>query len=157
MELVQQKLGYRRVYLILQIPQAYWDNVTVFLLFNFFAMVGNFVAAFVSWPGPRFYWILVFGRLLFIPFFMFCNYLPTQRYPLPVLICNDWIYLIGAIIFAFLAGYLSSLGLMFNPRYFIQFDIDNLVYKSFQRENISKLCTPDRHGKFCSLYVIKKT
>ena len=119
MELVQQKLGYRRVYLILQIPQAYWDNVTVFLLFNFFAMVGNFVAAFVSWPGPRFYWILVFGRLLFIPFFMFCNYLPTQRYPLPVLICNDWIYLIGAIIFAFLAGYLSSLGLMFNPRYFI--------------------------------------
>ena len=100
-----------------QIEPSLWGPITVFFLVNTFAMVGNIVATYISWPGERHYWILVVGRVLFIPFFLFCNYMPKQRDPLPVLFDNDYIYLAGSFLFSFTSGYCSSLALMFAPKY----------------------------------------
>ena len=100
------------------IPSNLWGPISVFLMFNVAALIGNFVAQFTSWPGPRYYWILVVARpFVLIPFFMFCNYLPLQRQPLPVLFANDYVYLFGSFVNAFTSGYFSSLSTMFGPKY----------------------------------------
>ena len=69
---------------------------------------------FFSQPGPRWVWIPVLLRALFIPFFMFCNFNPEFR-SLPVLILNDYVYIFGGILLAFTSGYYSSLTMMFAP------------------------------------------
>ena len=101
----------------LPLPDSLWHPITVFLLFSTFVVSGNCLANFLPRPGPGKYWMAVVPQLLFFPFFMFCNYLPGQRHPLPVLISNDYIYLVGSMIFSFLSGHLSSLALMFAPKY----------------------------------------
>lgn len=61
--------------------------------------------------------IFVLLRILFIPFFLLCNYLPpTIERTLPVLIKSDVIYIIGGALLGFTSGYFSSLGLMYAPR-----------------------------------------
>lgn len=79
-----------------------------------FAVVGNVISAFVQKPGPRWAWIPITLRLLFIPFFMFCNFNPTSR-NLPVIITNDYVYIVGAIALAVTSGYFSSLAMMYGP------------------------------------------
>lgn len=96
------------------ISEKYYSPVTCFLLFNLFAVVGNVISAFVQKPGPRWAWIPITLRLLFIPFFMFCNFNPTTR-NLPVLISNDYVYIVGAIALAVTSGYFSSLAMMYAP------------------------------------------
>ena len=93
----------------------YFTAVTCFLFFNAFAMFGNLVTEWLRFPGPRWVWIPIVARLLFIPFFMFCNYKPNERH-LPVFITNDIVYMIGSIIMAFTSGYFSSLTMMYAPR-----------------------------------------
>ena len=66
-------------------------------------------------PGPRWLWIPVLLRLLFIPFFMFCNVKPATR-SMPVWI-GDYVYCAGSILMAFTSGYFSSLSMMYAPRY----------------------------------------
>jgi len=68
-------------------------------------------------PGPRFLWIPVVLRVLFIPFFLLCNYQPrgVERL-LPVLITNDWAYWFGGIFLGLTSGYYSSLAMMYCPR-----------------------------------------
>lgn len=66
-------------------------------------------------PGPRWVWLPVVLRGLFIPFFMFCNGNPAAR-NLPVLIANDYVYCVGGIVMAFTSGYFSSLTMMYAPR-----------------------------------------
>jgi len=68
-------------------------------------------------PGPRWTWLPVMLRALFIPFFMFCNFKPEKR-TLPVLFGNDYLYCFGGILMAVSSGYLSSLTMMFSPRYY---------------------------------------
>lgn len=55
-------------------------------------------------------------RVVFIPFFMFCNFKPDSR-KLPVLFGNDYLYVAGGILMALSNGYLSSLTMMFAPRF----------------------------------------
>uniref|UniRef100_A0A0K0EIW1 Equilibrative nucleoside transporter 1 n=1 Tax=Strongyloides stercoralis TaxID=6248 RepID=A0A0K0EIW1_STRER len=97
------------------IPEKYFTPVTTFLLFNLLAAIGSYCANFKQIPGPTKLWIPVYLRILFIPFFFFCNYRPTLR-TWPVLIVNEWIYLFGGIVMSFTSGYLSSLGMMYAPR-----------------------------------------
>jgi equilibrative nucleoside transporter 1/2/3 len=95
----------------------YFAPVTTFFTFNFFAMSGNIVCATdkIPKPGPKYLWIPVFLRLLFIPFFLFCNFNPENR-AWPVLIPNDYVYWVGAMLLGFTSGYFSSLCMMFAPK-----------------------------------------
>lgn len=65
-------------------------------------------------PTPR--WLSVFTtlRILFIPLFLLCNYHPLgKQRTLPVLINNDWVYWVLAIIMGWSSGHGSSLGMMY--------------------------------------------
>lgn len=90
----------------------YFTPVACFFVFNLFAMIGNLISGWTTWPGKHKVWIFVLARFLFVPFFLFCNFHPESRH-WPVLITNDIIFVIGNILFAVTSGYLSSLCMMF--------------------------------------------
>lgn len=54
-------------------------------------------------------------RLVFLPLFLLCNYLPEVR-RLPVWVSSDWGYLASMAVFAWSSGYLSSLAMMYAPQ-----------------------------------------
>nr|XP_027198136.1 equilibrative nucleoside transporter 1-like isoform X2 [Dermatophagoides pteronyssinus] len=93
----------------------YYVAIACFLLFNFFALLGNLVPNFVRFPGPDRLWIPIVSRVLFIPFFMLSNYAPDRR-KWPVFIQSDLLYLFGSILMAFSSGYYSSLCMMYAPQ-----------------------------------------
>lgn len=98
------------------IPPQYFTIITCFLTFNFFAMLGSLLTSWVQWPKPKYLIWPVVARLVFIPLFLFCNYLPRDiERTLPVLITSDWGYWIIAILMSLSSGYLSSLGMMYAP------------------------------------------
>lgn len=58
-------------------------------------------------PKPKYLIWPVLARLVFIPLFLFCNYLPRDiERTLPVLITSDWGYWIIAILMSLSSGYL---------------------------------------------------
>lgn len=89
------------------IPDQLFTSITCFLTFNLFAMLGSLATSWVQWPKPKYLWIPVSMRGAFLPLFLFCNYLPkgAQR-TLPILITNEWIYWIIAVVMSFSSGYL---------------------------------------------------
>ncbi|KAL9898321.1 LOW QUALITY PROTEIN: equilibrative nucleoside transporter 1-like [Glossina fuscipes fuscipes] len=100
----------------------YFISITCFLTFNLFAMLGSLTTTFVRWPNPKYLWILVLMRIIFVPLFLVCNYLPKGvKRKLPVLITNEWIYWIIAVIMSYSSGYLQSLRMMYaqtiSPKY----------------------------------------
>uniref|UniRef100_A0A1A9VM26 Uncharacterized protein n=1 Tax=Glossina austeni TaxID=7395 RepID=A0A1A9VM26_GLOAU len=99
------------------IPDQLFTSITCFLTFNLFAMLGSLATSWVQWPKPKYLWIPVSMRGAFLPLFLFCNYLPkgVQR-TLPILITNEWIYWMIAVVMSFSSGYLSSLGMMYAPK-----------------------------------------
>uniref|UniRef100_A0A094ZWD6 Equilibrative nucleoside transporter 1 n=1 Tax=Schistosoma haematobium TaxID=6185 RepID=A0A094ZWD6_SCHHA len=98
------------------IPPLWFVDVTCFLFFNVFAMLGCILCNWIQFPGPRYLWIPVLLRtIIFIPFFLSCNF-GIENPHLSVLITNDHIYVLGCILFAFSNGHLASLGLMYAPR-----------------------------------------
>ncbi|VDM51626.1 unnamed protein product, partial [Angiostrongylus costaricensis] len=107
-ELVGQKYSF-------VIPEKFFVPITCFLLFNVFAFVGSMLAGRFQYPGPVHLWKVVYTRLLFIPFFAFCNYRPLTR-KLPVFFTNTWLYIFMAIIMSVSSGYLSGLAMMYAPR-----------------------------------------
>ncbi|EYC30935.1 hypothetical protein Y032_0004g1858 [Ancylostoma ceylanicum] len=97
------------------ISKELYPGITTFLVFNFFAAVGSTTANFIQFPGPRLLIFPVLARLLFIPFFMLCNYNVDDRV-MPVWFKNEWFFIIGNVIMALSSGYFSSLGMMYAPR-----------------------------------------
>lgn len=97
------------------VAEKYFTAVGCFFFFNFFAMLGNVLPIWVRWPGPRFLWVCVVLRLVFLPLFLLCNYLPEVR-RLPVWVSSDWGYLASMAVFAWSSGYLSSLAMMYAPQ-----------------------------------------
>ncbi|XP_060666229.1 equilibrative nucleoside transporter 1 [Drosophila nasuta] len=97
--------------------EKYFTLVTCFLTFNVFAMLGSLVTSWIQWPKPKFLVVPVVLRVAFIPLMILCNYNPNgHKRTLPVLISNEWVYWIIAIIMSFSSGYLSSLGMMYAPQ-----------------------------------------
>lgn len=90
----------------------YFTPFACFLIFNLFAMIGNLISGWTTWPGKDRVWILVVARLIFVPFFLFCNFNPQTRH-WPVLIRSDTIFILGNVLLALSSGYLSSLCMMF--------------------------------------------
>ncbi|XGW29400.1 hypothetical protein V3C99_008876 [Haemonchus contortus] len=97
------------------IPKDIYLGLTVFLNFNLLAAIGSTTANFVQIPGPDNIIIPVLLRLLFIPYFMLCNYNVEDRV-MPVVFKNQWFFIIGNAVMAFTSGYFSSLALMYVPR-----------------------------------------
>uniref|UniRef100_A0A914D7S0 Equilibrative nucleoside transporter 1 n=1 Tax=Acrobeloides nanus TaxID=290746 RepID=A0A914D7S0_9BILA len=91
--------------------------VTTFLNFNVFAVIGNSIANLVQWPSPKYLWMVVFPRLFFIPIFLFCNYGGSNRSStFPVLIENEWSFIVLIALMSLSHGYLSSLSMMYAPK-----------------------------------------
>ncbi|KAK9886105.1 hypothetical protein WA026_014893 [Henosepilachna vigintioctopunctata] len=96
------------------IKQPYFTQVTCFLTFNIFAMIGSLLANVVQWPKPEVLWIPVTMRFLYIPYYIFSNYqVQNQNRLLPVYFENEWIYWFISITMALSSGYLSSLAMMY--------------------------------------------
>ncbi|KAK3094539.1 hypothetical protein FSP39_003041 [Pinctada imbricata] len=92
-----------------------WSAIFCFLSFNLFAFIGNIVSEWVKVPGPKYVWIPIALRGLFIPFFVMCRFaLETRNFP--VIIDNDYVYIVGGIVLAFTSGYFSSLTMMYGPK-----------------------------------------
>lgn len=92
--------------------KRYFTSFACFFIFNIYALVGNLISGWTTWPGKHKLWIFVLARFLFVPFFLFCNFHPASRH-WPVLINNDIIFITGNVLFAVTSGYLSSLCMMF--------------------------------------------
>lgn len=98
------------------IPPLWFVDITCFLFFNLFSMLGCILCNWVQFPGPRHLWIVVWTRtLFFIPFFLFCNFGLAEP-KLPVLVANDHVYVFATVVFAFTNGYLSCLAMMYAPK-----------------------------------------
>ncbi|XP_026323185.1 equilibrative nucleoside transporter 1 [Hyposmocoma kahamanoa] len=87
--------------------------VTCFLTFNVTATIGNITAGLWQMPSRRWLFVLTTTRLVFIPLFLVCNYQPQEGRTLAVLINNDVIYWIIAVIFGLTHGHASSLSMMY--------------------------------------------
>lgn len=99
------------------IPEKLFVPITCFLTFNFFAMLGSSCTSWVQWPTPKYLWIPVVLRVVFLPLFLFSNYHPKDVIrSLPVFITNDYAYWTIGVIMSFSSGYLSSLGMMYTPQ-----------------------------------------
>lgn len=96
------------------LSEKYFKAVMCFFVFNFFALIGNIVPIWIRQPGPRYLWVAVVARFVFIPLLVACNYAPKTRV-LPVYITSDWAYLAIMMAFSFSSGYLSSLSMMYAP------------------------------------------
>ncbi|XP_054157472.1 equilibrative nucleoside transporter 3-like [Oppia nitens] len=96
------------------ISDKYFVPVFCFLIFPLFKTIGNSLAEWLPKPSPKFLIVYSLLRLIFIPFFLFCNFFPNDRH-LPVLIGNDILYILGAILMSLTSGYLSSLAIMYCP------------------------------------------
>ncbi|CAB3365744.1 Hypothetical predicted protein [Cloeon dipterum] len=100
------------------ISEKFFTEITCFLTFNMFAMIGSMTASWFPWPGPKYLVVPVVLRVFFIPFFMVCNYqpLPINSRLFPVFINNDWAYWIASMLLGWTSGHFSALGMMYCPR-----------------------------------------
>ncbi|XP_074640650.1 equilibrative nucleoside transporter 3-like isoform X2 [Tubulanus polymorphus] len=90
----------------------YYTELFGFVLFWFVTASASTLPQHYQWPPMKWLIIVAVGRLVFIPYFMFCNYRPEYR-SLPVLLDNDWAVVIGIILFGFSYGYLAGLTMMY--------------------------------------------
>uniref|UniRef100_A0A0K8SUD5 Equilibrative nucleoside transporter 1 n=1 Tax=Lygus hesperus TaxID=30085 RepID=A0A0K8SUD5_LYGHE len=98
------------------VDSKYYVDVMCFLTFNVATMIGSSLPALGSWPGPRWLWIPVVLRVIFIPLFLFCNYQPAGvKRVLQVLIPYDWAYFSIGALMGLSSGYYSSVALMYCP------------------------------------------
>lgn len=93
---------------------TYWTPVTCFLLFNFGDYIGRTAAGFVQCVNRKWLVILSVSRIVFIPLFILCNYLPEER-TVGVLFDNDCWPIAFMTIFSLTNGYFASLAMMYGP------------------------------------------
>lgn len=99
------------------LSELYFTPVTCFLMFNVTALIGTLLTSgSLPIPGPKYLWIGTCARILFIPFFLFCNFDPLGTRTLGVAFKRDWIYCVGSCLQGLSLGYLGSLAVMYAPR-----------------------------------------
>jgi equilibrative nucleoside transporter 1/2/3 len=96
------------------ISKDFYSLFMCFVIFNVFIMIGSLFSIVCQQPGPKWLWLPVVSRVIFIPFFVMCNFRPEAR-RLPVWFANDYVYAIGGVLMALTNGYFSSLSMMFAP------------------------------------------
>ncbi|CAG9861647.1 unnamed protein product [Phyllotreta striolata] len=106
------------------IPDEYYADIMCFLTFNIFATTGSFLPVFFVWPKPKWVWIPVTLRFLYIPLLLFCNYQIQQaERTLPVLF-NDYVFFILGATMALTNGYFATISSMYAPNFLIMTDTD---------------------------------
>ncbi|CAI9739013.1 equilibrative nucleoside transporter 1-like [Octopus vulgaris] len=97
-------------------PDKYWTLVFFYLMVNVFSLIGNILGQYLKLMRHRFVWLALLSRsLVFIPYFIFCNYKPEGygTRTLPVYLENDYMFVLGAILMAFSSGYYTSVCVMY--------------------------------------------
>lgn len=98
------------------VANDFYSDVMCFMTFNVFALIGSWLPTYFVWPGPRWLWLPIVLRFLYIPLFLLCNYqVDSVERVLPILIKNDWVYFVIAATMALTSGYYSSLAMMYAP------------------------------------------
>lgn len=87
-------------------PAKLFVGVLCFLTFNLFAMLGSASAQVVQWPRKELLVWPVVLRIVFIPLFLLCAYMPKDTVRImPIYIRNDWVYWAIAVANGFTSGY----------------------------------------------------
>lgn len=95
----------------------YFAPITTFLTFNLTALLGNLIAS--RYPNivpAKYLFIPVTARLLFIPLFLECNFVPETGRSWHVAFNSDWVFWIFGILMGLTSGYFSSVSLMSAPK-----------------------------------------
>uniref|UniRef100_A0ABD2VT21 Major facilitator superfamily (MFS) profile domain-containing protein n=1 Tax=Trichogramma kaykai TaxID=54128 RepID=A0ABD2VT21_9HYME len=98
----------------------YFTLLFCFLNFNVTAMIGSFLASMYKWPSKKYLIVPVLLRVVFIPLFLVCRYMPNNR--TFIFIENDWAFLIIGALMGLSSGYFSSCAMTYcsttvEPRY----------------------------------------
>lgn len=93
----------------------YFADIFSMFSFGFWAMIGALISNWWHWPSPKYLICCTAGRLIFIPFFLMCNYRPKTR-TFPVWIRSDVVFIIGGILMALTSGYFCSIAMIYAPR-----------------------------------------
>uniref|UniRef100_A0AC35UHQ7 Battenin n=1 Tax=Rhabditophanes sp. KR3021 TaxID=114890 RepID=A0AC35UHQ7_9BILA len=96
------------------VPKNCFSVVTTFLVFGIFMLLGNILANHIK-INEKIVWIPSVARILFIPFFFFCNYRTNVR-TFPVFVTNQWILISTVGLFGISGGYLSSLSITYSTK-----------------------------------------
>lgn len=92
------------------INDKFYTVVTCFLFFNIATTIGSISAKYIKFPNEKTLTYFIVLRIIFIPLFLFCNYIPPNiNRNLPILINNDYIYIIIVFLFGISSGHFSSL------------------------------------------------
>ncbi|XP_033220540.1 equilibrative nucleoside transporter 1 isoform X2 [Belonocnema kinseyi] len=103
------------------VPHEYYTSIMCFITFNVTAMLGSLLGSMFQLPSPKYSFVPILLRVFFIPLFLVCNYQPkiagvlVER-TIPLLITNDWIYLVIAIAMGLTSGYFSSISMVYCSR-----------------------------------------
>lgn len=99
------------------LSNKYFVPITCHLLFNSSSTLGSLISNLVNSEKPLSdkIWTLISIRLVFVPFFIFCNFLPEKR-KWPVIVTNDFIYLFANFGIGFTNGLFGSLSIMYAPK-----------------------------------------
>ncbi|XP_074641607.1 equilibrative nucleoside transporter 2-like [Tubulanus polymorphus] len=99
------------------IPEYHYTDIMCYLFTNFCICFGNLFVFFVHKPRSEYVVYFQMVRMLFVPFFVLCNYRPeTRSKNLPVLLKSDWAFLAGVIVFATTNGHFSGLTMMYSKQ-----------------------------------------
>ena len=93
---------------------GYFVPVFCFLSFSLFGSLGNILIDYVPKVPAKYLWIPTLLRVLFIPFFLYCNFKGVER--TSIVLFGDWVYVIGVAVFATSTGYFSSLAIYYAPK-----------------------------------------
>lgn len=111
------QLGIERYSSSFFINDKWFQDITMYLTFNVVVILGNMLPKYVRKPGPKWLIVLVIARVVcMLIFYTFCNFEPTKRNHIPVLIKNDYVYWGVSALFTFLYGHFASLLLMYIPK-----------------------------------------
>jgi equilibrative nucleoside transporter 1/2/3 len=111
------QLGVERCSKSFFISDKWFQDFVTFLTFNVAVTIGNLIPKLIRKPGPKFIPIPVILRALVVfVFFALCNYKPTKRNLIPVLITNDYAYWAMSALSPLLFGYFTSLMMMYTPK-----------------------------------------
>lgn len=94
----------------------FWSPFWFFFIFNIFSMIGNIVSEYVPLWRHKLLWLATFSRaIVFLPFFLLCNYQPDgiENRSIPVILNNDYLFILGTVLLGLSFGYYSSVCMMY--------------------------------------------
>ncbi|XP_074640732.1 equilibrative nucleoside transporter 2-like [Tubulanus polymorphus] len=85
----------------------------IYLIYNMLVLVGNLLSYPFPKPSAKYMGLIVWLRMLAIPFFFLCNYRPGNRGNAPVVFFNDWLFWFAMIIYTLANGHATGLTIVY--------------------------------------------